>query len=76
MAKCRFFPLFALLACWLAMRALIHPLEPACLVLGVAGGGFGVARGFQQASPLLGASGGPGALRAGGLAPKRCMNLN
>ena len=42
----------------------------------MAGGGFGVARGFQQASPLLGASGGPGALRAGDLAPKRCMSLN
>ena len=57
------------------MRALVYPLEPGCLLLGVAGGGFGVARGFQQASPLLGASGGPGALRAGGLAQQKMYEL-
>ena len=34
------FPIFALLACRLAMRALIHPLEPVRLLLWERRGGF------------------------------------
>ena len=68
------FQFFALLACRLAMRALIHPLEPGCLLQG---GGRWVWRSawFSTGVPVIRGIRGAGCPQGGWFSPKKMYEL-